>query len=251
VLSGIRDDTVRIVPLYIRQLVANPDATPTLGQAEFQSISLWMASQGRYVGDTLNKGVELRIGNDAVPIDTSVRYVEGLQVEGYHYEYENLLVYYPNVFAYGPNDPFRKVSYADLADTNNKNIPSGFFKDKFVFIGAEIEMFDPIRRTPHGMWSPYKIHASALNTILRRSYIKRLPPMAGLLSIVIFTHLVLLLSMKVPPRSRTFLIATAGLCLLLFAAAYGLFKMAQYWFDSDYPILATAATGLLTYLRRP
>jgi serine/threonine protein kinase/CHASE2 domain-containing sensor protein len=236
-LSGLKDDVVRVVPVRIRRSEGQDVFEKT---EDFPSISLLMATGGKYDWRWPLKNGVLQASNLSIPIDTSVRYVKNLPVGKYHFEYDNLLINFPT-------EPFRTVSYADVYAGK---IEPDLFQNKYVLIGSGAAQFEPFRQVPNDFWSPYKIHASALNTILRKSYIIRITGLPGFLVLLFAAYLVLALAIKSPARSRLLVAGVAGVCLILFGAAFVLFKAARIWFDTDYAMMASLVTGLLTYWKR-
>jgi serine/threonine protein kinase/CHASE2 domain-containing sensor protein len=226
----------RIVPICI---VQTRGVAPAVEVKRFPSISLLMATEGRYEqGWQPFEGVS-PADRFRIPIDTSVRYVKNLPEGENHYEYDNLLVNFPR-------KKFQTVSYSDVLTGNTDQ---DFFQ-KYVLIGNEFSDFEPFRDTPIGQRSPYIIHASALNTILLNQYIRRVTGMPRLLVLLIVAYAVFALAIEWPPRTRKLLIVTAGVWVGLFAVAYFLFVTDRVWFDSSYPGLAAAVTGLLAYWKR-
>lgn len=226
----------RLVPICIIQEGGNG---PARDINRFPSISLLMATEGRYEPEWRPFDEVIPAGGFRIPIDTSIRYVKNLPEGEYHYEYENLLVNFPR-------KRFQTVSYADVLTGNTDQ---DFFQ-KYVLIGNEFSDFEPFRDTPIGPRSPYIIHASALNTILLNQYIRRVTGMPRLLILLIVAYAVFAVAIKWPPRTRKLLIVTAGVWVGLFAVAYFLFVTDRVWFDSSYPGLAAAVTGLLAYWKR-
>jgi len=227
---------VRVVPLQIIQ------AEPTEGALSlkpFPSISLLMATSGEYDKRWRESVGVLPVPGFAIPIDTSIRYLKNLQEGKYRYEYEDLLVNFPL-------DKFRTVSYYDVWSGNTD---VDFFQ-KYVLIGSEFKNFEPYRWTPLSEWSPYKIHASALNTILRGTFIHKFSGVPSLLVLLLAAYLVFALAIKLPARSWVLLAVTAGVWIVLFGTAYFLFRSHRIWFDSSYPGVAAAVTGLVTYFKR-
>ncbi|MBI3951237.1 MAG: protein kinase [Acidobacteria bacterium] len=237
VLSDLSDEgTVRVVPLRIirREWVPGMEKLKV-----YPSISLMMATGGEYDKQWYVSENVFRASRLVIPIDASFRYVQNLPEGKYRYDYDNLIVDFPR-------DEFQLISYYDIWSGNTEFD----FSQKYVLIGAEYSRFEAYRQTPLGAWSPYKIHASALNTILRGTYITRFAKTPSFLVLLLASYLVFVLAMRWPSRSWMLLAATAGLCILFFGIAMFLFLPYRIWFDSSYPSLAAGLTGVLAYLKR-
>lgn len=225
----------RLVPLNIIQ---EEKSGPARQIKRFPSISLLMATEGRYEPEWRPFDGVIPAEGFRIPIDTSIRYVKNLPEGQYHYEYENLLVNFPR-------QRFPTVSYSDVLTGHTDQ---DFFQ-KYVLIGNEFSDFEPFRDTPIGPRSPYIIHASALNTILLQQYIRRVTGMPRLLIVLMVAYAVFALAIKWP-RTWKLLMVAAGVWMGLFAVAYFLFASNRVWFDSSYPGLAATVTGLLAYWKR-
>ncbi len=228
--------TVRIAPLRIIQTEEMEGALRT---ESYPSISLRMATAGKYERSWRVSDGKLRADRLEIPVDSGIQYVKNLPENKYHFDYENMIINYPTT-------EFTTVSYSDIL-YGTANI--SFFQ-KYVLIGYQYAAYEPYRDTPLGAWSPYKIHASALNTILTGDYIARFSGVPKLLVLLLVSYVVLALILQFPKRSWVLLGIAGGTWVLLFALAMFLFWQNRIWFDSSYPGLAAAVTGILAYWKR-
>ncbi|RMG51630.1 MAG: CHASE2 domain-containing protein [Acidobacteria bacterium] len=236
------DGVVRVVPLMIVQEERTADR-PVVSVRSYPSISLLMATRGVFTQRFRMTDGTLQAEGVTIPIDADIRHVKGLEERKYQYEYAHLIVNYPT----DPH-PFDRqtVSYADVW---SGRVDPDYFEGKYVFIGSDARQFEPYKRIPLGTWSPYKIHASALNTILRRSYIRRLPREMGFFMVLLPSLILFALAVRWRARSWRVLVATGVTSVVLFAIAYLAFDAFRLWLDSSYAMLAAVGTGLTAYWR--
>ncbi|MCS6804076.1 MAG: protein kinase [Acidobacteriota bacterium] len=234
---GFEQGIVRVVPMQIVRTASLDGHAATLW---FPSISLLMMTAGQYDIGIEPAGGILTVAQVHIPLDRGSPYLKNLPPGPYHYQYHNMLVNFPD-------EPFRTVSYASLI---NGEIKRDDFFQKYVLIGSEFPDFEPYRSTPLGQWSPYKIHASALNTMLLKQYIRRFDGLGKLLVMLAAAYLILAFAIRWPAPSWRIAALTAGVCVVMFAVALFLFLRERIWFDASYPNLAAVLTGILVYVKR-
>jgi adenylate cyclase len=146
---------------------------------------------------------------------------------------------------YGPAQVVQSISY-DRALVDDGGIPPGFFKDKYVFIGARGDLaFNVLQprdefRTP---WARFRsnrfmpgveIHATAFLNLLRRDWLERVPLHWERWGVLVFGLALGCLRLLKPWRA---VIISLSLATALFVGACLLQWHARYWCNWAVPVL--------------
>jgi adenylate cyclase len=136
----------------------------------------------------------------------------------------------------GPQKTFPHVSVTDIL---KGSVPSGFFKDRIVLVGATALGTYDLRNTPVSPTYPgVEVHASVIESILTQTFMLRpeWSKLFNLLAIVCLGTLVgAALPRLSPVKGLAFAVAVAVLYSLM---ARWLFVTAQVWLNVVYPLLA-------------
>jgi adenylate cyclase len=173
--------------------------------------------------------------------------------------------YGPNTFLInfrGPAGTFPTFSLADVLDDKafdlgpvedtdifEEHRQAQTFKNKIVFIGAAAEELQDNKFAPFFSFAGRKrkipgveIHATALNTLLRRDFIRMTPHWLNLILILAAGFLTMFIVL--PTRPSLGIIFGVLEIVALFAAALALFSMQQLWL----PVVAPSLTIVLSYI---
>jgi adenylate cyclase len=139
----------------------------------------------------------------------------------------------------GESESFRYISFYKVLE---KKIPSDFFKDKYVFIGASAAGLQDIKTTPTSRKRipGVEVHAAALYNILNDSFLHEMPLWASGLLILVFAVALTTLFFFVRPVVGFILMLAIGLAQIM------LFLF--YVFPEQLLVLPVASLLLLTVL---
>lgn len=167
------------------------------------------------------------------------------------FNYNSILINYC-----GPRESFRTYSVASILDDatfeldgiEDTNIfdfhrEQGTFKNKIVFVGASAEELQDNKLTPffsYGATEPktpgMEVHANALNTIISKNYLSRLPFVWVVLLVIFFTILAVWIARTFSPLPGISLV-TAEL-LLIFVLIAWLFIRYNFWAPMVFPFIS-------------
>jgi adenylate cyclase len=136
----------------------------------------------------------------------------------------------------GPPKTFPHVSVTDIL---KGGVPSGFFKDRIVLVGATALGTYDLRNTPVSPTYPgVEVHASVIESILTQAFMSR-PEWSKLFNVLAIVCLGGLVGAALPRLSPVKGLGfAAGLTILYIVVARWLFVSAQVWLNMVYPLLA-------------
>jgi adenylate cyclase len=136
----------------------------------------------------------------------------------------------------GPPKTFAHVSVSDIL---KGEVPSGFFKDRIVLVGATALGTYDLRNTPVSPLYPgVEVHASVIESILTQTFMVR-PEWSKLFNMVAVIVLGGLVGAALPRLSPVKGLGFAtGLTILYILVARWLFVTAQVWLNMVYPLLS-------------
>jgi adenylate cyclase len=136
----------------------------------------------------------------------------------------------------GPPKTFAHVSVSDIL---KGEVPSGFFKDRIVLVGATALGTYDLRNTPVSPLYPgVEVHASVIESILTQTFMVR-PEWSKLFNMLAIIGLGGLVGAALPRLSPVKGLGfAAGLTILYILVARWLFVTAQVWLNMVYPLLS-------------
>jgi adenylate cyclase len=132
----------------------------------------------------------------------------------------------------GPNGTFNSVAVLDVL---RGNLPSTFFKDKIVLIGATARDLQDYHHTPFGIMSGVEIQANIIETYLNQEFYEKNDRIT-LLSIIILSLITVLISTHV--RRLVFLVIGFAILIISYNTIAFLSFDHYYILDILYPNLA-------------
>jgi len=242
---------------FLEQRQATPGAQPLLweelpyrpfltGAAGWGNVNLFDDSEDYGVRRCFTNVVNLS-GQDNIPWlpDAVVRLADPAAAQSFPLDAKNAWINY-----LGPPGHIPHVSYFEAIDPNG--VPPNFFKDKIVFIGAQLsadfsgkskdEFRTPYSYGRNGFAPGVEIHATATLDILHHLWLTRLPlPLESLLALLVAVAAGFGL-MRAPPLTAT--IIAAGAVLLVVISALELEWHGFVWFAWLVPVFEIAVALL-------
>lgn len=145
----------------------------------------------------------------------------------------------PKALPFMPQSDFKTVSFAQVA---NGQIPSQFFDDKMVLIGATAAGLGDQHRTPavNGALAPgIVVMANALEALIQNNFISNIPFISGIILSLMPLWILLIILWRARPR--TVIIIAILLIAAILLVSVALFQM-QIWFP---PVTALIAIALV------
>jgi CHASE2 domain-containing sensor protein len=143
-------------------------------------------------------------------------------------------------------------SYKDVI-ADNPSLARDAFRNKCVIIGATDQDLEPPVAIPvEPQVYPCEIHASALNTILNKSYIKRADPVLTPVIMALASVIVFLVGCVLPRRwyLGLFFIAVIVWWIVLIEVPSRAYQFDFLWLEATYPTGAVLATALCVIFYR-
>jgi CHASE2 domain-containing sensor protein/tRNA A-37 threonylcarbamoyl transferase component Bud32 len=231
-------NVVRSLPLVLRERLLTPDPVSGSNRVDHPAISLLMLNRGQFDQDSYIPGSEARLEDQAVPLEERVLYVKNLPTDRFVFEVLNIS------FA---KERFQQLRYFDVYQgrlNSEGQLPPNFFQGKYVLIGAAGE-FEELAQSPREQVYRFELHASAMNTILEKLFIRRIYGFPVLVVVVIASFIVFGVGVRYGQDLKVLLPVVAGVIVALFGVSYLLFKLASlpYWLDSSYAMLAAISVA--------
>lgn len=154
----------------------------------------------------------------------------------------------------GTNGCFQYLSISNLIksaidEEANKqpNVPSSYFKDKYVFVGSNAAGLFDLKNTPFTVYDPYpgtEIHATLLSNLLQRDFLVHSSSNVTLIAIVAFCLMISFLFLLVP-KVRYVIFVSIILCVGWAYASAHLFQQDRIILDFVAPEVSILCSFLL------
>ena len=138
-----------------------------------------------------------------------------------------------------------KNQYISASDVYDGNFSKGFFKDKYVLIGASAQGLFDLVKTPLGITIPgVEVHANVIENILDQSYLIRNPNiyLFELLFSLFIALTTFILSQKIKPKFSLSIFFGSVFIIIIIGLIF--YKFRGELVDVSYPIFMVAVTFL-------
>ncbi len=189
------------------------------------------------------------IGTDSLSIDNQ-RHVISLFGQGERLtdipvdEHGNMLINYV-----GPYKSFRYISFYDVLNAKERNLPPEIFENKIVLLGTSLAGLFDLRNVPFMQAFPgVEIHANIMYTLFQQNFIHRIAPWKSFLIMIALGAVIGILISYTGPVLSIILIVLAGLGYIVAAAM--IFLSQNLWIEMITPILTLLFTFTFVYMYR-